>query len=234
MVKGFFVTGTDTEVGKTIVAAALARNLGKRYRIGVFKPVQSGVESMDDSDAGLLWDAAGRQGALEDMVPYSFPEPVAPSVAAELAGVEVSIERVREMYENIAGGSDVVLVEGAGGYLVPIAGETLISDLAREFRLPVLIVARPDLGTINHTLLTISSVKGHGLQVAGVLINNWDEENADHAERSAKGLIEKFGGVPVLDHLPKMPGDNSREIIANLAKWMEENFDWAKVRKWIE
>jgi len=239
MRKGFFITGTDTEVGKTIVGSALAKCLSKKCNVGVFKPIQSGVDSMKDSDAGLLWWGAGEKGPLENVVPYSFPEPVAPSLAAELAGVEIDLGRIRKMYAEVAKASDLVIVEGAGGFLVPIAKETMISDLAKEFGLPMIVVARPNLGTINHTLLTISSLREHGLEVVGVLINNWDEESAGHAERSAKGLIEKFGGgVKVLGHLPRMsnaggPELDNREIITQLATWMEKNLDWEPIEQWI-
>ena len=146
------------------------------------------------------------------------------------------------MYREVSEASDLVIVEGAGGFLVPIAGNAMISDLAVEFGLPVIVVARPNLGTINHTLLTISSLRDHGLAVVGVLINNWDEESAGHAERSAKGLIEKFGGgVKVLGHLPRIPiptaqGNeiDNREIINRLATWMEKNLDWEPIELWIE
>lgn len=235
MVKGFFITGTDTDVGKTIVGSALAKCISRDHEVEVFKPVQSGVESMEDSDAGLLWESAGKRGNLQDIVPYSFSEPVAPSRAAELEGVEINLDRIRRMYREVAESSDLILVEGAGGFLVPISENAMISDLAVEFNLPVIVVARPDLGTINHTLLTISSLRDHGLSVVGVLINNWDESKAGHAERSAQGLIEKFGGgVRILGHLPRMKGKDDREIIDHLADWMMTNLDWAPLNRWLE
>lgn len=224
--KGFFITGTDTGVGKTVVASAIAWNLNKRYKVGVFKPVQSGVEDIETSDAGRLYDAIGRRGSLDDVVLYSFWEAVAPSVAAEMEGVDVSLDRIVESYRRLAWESDLVLVEGAGGFLVPISGTAMISDLARVLALPVLIISRPNLGTVNHTLLTIRCVRSMGLEVAGVLINKWDEMAAGNAEHSAEGLIEKFGDVQVLAKLPNVPGKDDGEIILSLALWMEKNFDW--------
>lgn len=231
--KGFFITATDTEVGKTIVTSAIAKNLNKKYKVGVFKPVQSGAEHILASDAGYLWWAIGERGKIEDVVPYSFKEPVAPLVAADLAGVNISIENIKNLYKKTAKESQLMLVEGAGGFLVPITKGKMIADIAKEFNLPLLIIARPNLGTINHTLLTIEAAKSRDLKIAGVIINGWKDEKYGPAEFTAPGLMEEYSGIPVIGKLPKVHGKNDKEIISNLAVWMENNFDWGKLEEWI-
>jgi dethiobiotin synthetase len=143
-----------------------------------------------------------------------------------MEGVDVSLDRIVESYRRLAWESDLVLVEGAGGFLVPISGTAMISDLAKVLAQPVLIISRPNLGSVNHTLLTIRCVRSMGLEVAGVFINKWDEMAAGNAEHSAEKLIEKFGDVRVLAKLPKVIGKDDGEIILSLALWMEKNFDW--------
>lgn len=231
--KGFFITATDTEVGKTIVTSAIAKNLNKRYKVGVFKPVQSGVENILVSDASNLWGAIGEKGSIEEVVPYSFLEPVAPLVAADLSGVKISIEKIKNIYNETAKYNQLMLVEGAGGFLVPITKGKTIADLAQEFQLPLLIISRPNLGTINHTLLTIEAAKSRGLTVAGIIINGWEEEKYGSAELTAPGLMEEYSGIAVIAKLPKVTGENDQEIICNLADWMEDNFDWRKLEEWI-
>jgi dethiobiotin synthetase len=231
--KGFFVTGTDTGVGKTIVSSALAKCLNKKFQVGVFKPTQSGIEDILESDGGLLWQAIDQRGSIEDIVTYSFREPVAPLVAAQLAGVEIEWERIIANYQRLCALCQVILVEGAGGFLVPIAQGKTIADLAEDVNLPVIIVARPNLGTINHTLLTIEAIRKRGLEVAGVIINNWVKDSFGPAELTAPKLIEEYSGVPVIMKLPKVLGKNDGEIFNNIAQWMENQVNWERVLKWL-
>jgi dethiobiotin synthetase len=231
--KGFFVTGTDTEVGKTIVTSALAKCLNKKFQVGVYKPTQSGIEDMLESDGGLLWQAIDQRGSLEDVVTYSFKDPVAPLIAAQLAGVEIEWERIIANYQSLCAQCQVILVEGAGGFLVPIAPGKTIADLAQDVNLPVMIVARPNLGTVNHTLLTIEAIRKRGLEVAGIIINNWEEDNFGPTELTAPKLMEEYSGIPVIMKLPRVIGNNNGEIFNNLAQWMENEVDWERILKWL-
>jgi dethiobiotin synthetase len=222
---GIFITGTDTGVGKTVVAAALARLLRARgIDVGVMKPVTSGCGERDGAlfsgDAELLAWGAGLPGVDGDSAPYLLREPLAPSEAAARDGVKIDFGRIAEAYGRLASRHDVMIVEGAGGLMVPLAGGLLIADLVHRLELPLLVVARPDLGTVNHTTLTCFAAKQMGLRVAGVVINNYPEEPGS-AEQSAPHLISSLAGAPVLGIFPHYDGSDLKQIVAKLAGWME-------------
>lgn len=203
---GLFVTGTDTGVGKSAVTAALARALHRRgVDVGVMKPVETGVAAdpagFAASDAGLLARAAEVADAPELVGPVRLREPLAPSVAAELEGREVRLEEVLAAYRTLAARHACMLVEGAGGLAVPVAPGVLISDLVRATGLRLLIVARPGLGTINHTVLTAHFARAVGLQLAGVVINGMPAEPG-LPERTSPAVIEALAAAPVLAVLP--------------------------------
>jgi dethiobiotin synthetase len=175
---GLFITGTDTEVGKTYVAALLARTLrGAGLRVGVYKPAASGCRregpELVSDDALLLWEAAGRPGTLDQVCPQRFAAPLAPSVAAAAEGRCVD-ERLLHEGLSAWSGCDVVLVEGAGGLFSPLSQRWLVADLALRLGYPLVVVARNALGTINHTLLTLhaAATYGTGLTVAAVVVND--------------------------------------------------------------
>lgn len=179
MAGGLFITGTGTGVGKTYVAALIARALqdtGKR--VGVYKPVASGCElsggRLVSSDAILLWEAAGRPGTLEQVCPQMFAAPVAPHLAARADGHRVDAELLRHGIDFWRETSDFVLVEGAGGLMSPISDDDYNVDLAAEFGYPLVVIAANELGTINSTLQTLiaASTYGDGLDLAGVVLNS--------------------------------------------------------------
>jgi dethiobiotin synthetase len=191
-VSGFFVTATDTGVGKTFVTAALAAALRARgHDIAVFKPVQSGATADDPSgDAALL-------GA--DCV-YAFAAPLAPLVAARAEGRTIELEPILARAGELAREHELLLVEGAGGLLVPLADDLDVADLAVALGLPLVVVARAGLGTVNHTLLTIEAARARGLEIAGIVLNGKsDESTADNA-----ALIEAGSGVRVLAQIPRL------------------------------
>ena len=205
--KGLFVTGTDTEVGKTLIAAAIAKlltNQGKR--VGVFKPIASGCrkdrEGLISSDAEFLAFCSDSEFPLSVINPVTFELPAAPSVCEEAENRKVDFEQISSAYKHICENCDVIIAEGIGGIRVPISENFDILDLAIEFKLPVVIVARPGLGTINHTLLTIDSVRSVGLTVVGVVINGYDETTAGIAERTGPATIAKYGRVNILATVP--------------------------------
>ena len=195
---GLFITGTDTGVGKTTIAAAIAMAMKKRgLNVGVMKPLQSGL----DSDADILMAAAEVDDDKSLVVPYSFKEPVAPTFAARLEGVSIDLDRIRTAYAKLALRHEPMIVEGAGGIMVPLIENKkesyLFSDLAEELELKTVIVARPGLGTVNHTLLTIDHARKKGLHVACIIINGYPE-NPGLSEENNPAMIEEISRVPVI------------------------------------
>ena len=208
--KSLFITGTDTGVGKTIVAAAIAAALKSRgLDVGVMKPLQSG----GDEDINCLLNASGAKDDLSLVVPYNFKYPVAPSLAARLESIPIDIEKIKDAYSTLAARHEVVIVEGSGGIMVPIIEKGLdsylVSDLIVELSLPTVIAARAGLGTINHTLLTIDHAKKKGIDVAGVIISGYRDEPS-LAERHNPAMIEDISGVPVLSVLPFVDNEYSK------------------------
>ncbi len=179
VVPGLFFTGTDTGVGKTYVAALVARSLrGAGYRVGVYKPAASGCrrdgQELVCDDAVLLWEAAGRPGLLERVCPQRFQAPLAPHLAAKAEGRRLDPALLRRGLDYWKDRSEIVLVEGAGGLMSPLGDEEYVADLAGDFGFPLVIVARNALGTINQTLQTLIAAAAHGggVAVAGIVLNH--------------------------------------------------------------
>ena len=173
MPRGFFVTGTDTGVGKTLVACTLLRALRARGSDAAgMKPIETGVGQAGPLDALALRAAAGDVDPLDDVCPQRFALPAAPTVAAAAEGRQVELWAVRRAFERLDARHSCVIAEGAGGLLVPVAEQQCMADLARDLDLPLIVVARAALGTINHTLLTLEAAVARGLSVAGVVISH--------------------------------------------------------------
>jgi dethiobiotin synthetase len=194
--RGVFVTGTDTEVGKSVVAASICAALAARgERVAAFKPVVTGLDEEPGPfgrDHELLASAASSGQVADDVAPYRFGPPVSPHLAAELAGVSIEpAELVRA-----ARAHELVVCEGVGGLLVPITPGYLVRDLAIDLALPVVIAARPGLGTINHTLLTVEAARAGGLSVAAVVMTPWPAEPTP-MQRSNRATAERLGDVRV-------------------------------------
>jgi dethiobiotin synthetase len=198
---GAFVTATDTGVGKTFVACALARAAARRgLRVAVCKPCETG--NGDDGDRLLA--ACGRALDPGLVRPYRFPMPASPEVAASAAGVTIDVERIVAAHNALTADADFTLVEGAGGLLVPLAPGLLMADLAARLGLPLIIVARASLGTVNHTLLTLEAARRRGLAVAGVILTR-ALPSAGPDEPSNPVAIAERGQVRVLASLPHLP-----------------------------
>jgi dethiobiotin synthetase len=199
--RGVFVTGTDTEVGKSVVAAAIAAAaVARGISIAVYKPVVTGLDEPAGEwprDHELLAAVANAGQTPEDVSPYRFGPPVSPHLAAELAGQTIDPERLVGAAQAQGERADALVVEGVGGLLVPLAREYLVRDLAGELSLPVVIAARPGLGTINHSLLTIEAARAVALRIQAVVLTPWPDEPSD-MERSNRETIERFGEVPVI------------------------------------
>jgi dethiobiotin synthetase len=213
-VRGVFVTGTDTEVGKSVLAASLCAALAARgERVAAFKPVMTGLEEEAGEfgrDHELLASAANSGQTPDDVAPYRFGPPVSPHLAAELAGVTI------EPAELVAAARahELVVCEGVGGLLVPITPGYLVRDLAVDLGLPVVIAARPGLGTINHSLLTVEAARAAGLQVAGVVMTPWPEAPTP-MQRSNRASVEQLGRVAV-SGLPRATPDGLAKAGAEL------------------
>ena len=208
--KGIFVTGTDTGVGKTVVAAAIAWNLTQAgKRVALMKPVQTGTIVSGPTDIEFVQKVLGADYSLDVSCPYMFSDPVAPLVASMLVGERIDIKKIKDSYSRLSSDNDFVIVEGAGGLLVPILEDYFMSDLALDLDLPVLIVTRPNLGTLNHTFLTLESAKKRGLNVAGIVISNfpWDP---GLPEQTNPELILSMTGDNILGVIPN---DNSISVV---------------------
>ncbi len=206
---GVFVTGTGTEVGKTVVAAALARTLAAAgRRVAVFKPAVTGLEEAGEADHELLRRASGSAQSDEEIAPYRYRPPVSPHLAAALAGEEIEPARLLASARAAAADGDTLVCEGVGGLMVPLvrrvsdamhqklASAYLIRDLAADLGLPLAIAASPGLGTINHTLLTIAAARAAGLEVAAVVLTPWPAAPSE-IERSNRETIAALGEVAV-------------------------------------
>jgi dethiobiotin synthetase len=200
-VRGLFVTGTDTGVGKTVVAGAIAAALrASGTRVAAFKPVVTGLDEPAEPgwprDHELLAAAAGTRP--EAVAPHTFGPPVSPHLAAELAGTALALDdMVTAASAAVAeAGADVLVAEGVGGLLVPLTAEASVRDLAVQLRLPLLVAARPGLGTISHTLLTVEAARAAGLAVAAVVLTPWPAAPSA-MEQSNRATIARLGRVEV-------------------------------------
>jgi dethiobiotin synthetase len=195
--RGLFVTGTGTEVGKTVVAAVIARSLAAEgRRVAVFKPAVTGLEEPGQADHELLRRASGSGQSDEEIAPYRYGPPVSPHLAAELAGQRIEAARLMRAAEAAAAGADALVCEGIGGLMVPLATGYLVRDFARQLGLPLVVAATAGLGTINHTLLTLEAARAAGLDVASVVLTPWPED-PDPIQGSNHRTLESMGGVPV-------------------------------------
>ncbi len=194
-----FVTGTGTEVGKTVVAAVIAHTLASTgKRVTVFKPAVTGLDdhSADRPDHLMLRDASGSEQSDEQIAPYRYGPPMSPHLAAALAGEEISPARLLEGARAVASRGEAFVCEGVGGLLVPLAPGYLVRDFAAGLGLPLVIAASPGLGTINHTLLTIEAARSAGLEVAMVVLTPWPGEPSA-IEESNRETIAALGEVEV-------------------------------------
>jgi dethiobiotin synthetase len=210
---GVFVTGTGTEIGTTVVAAALARTLaGEGQRVAVFKPALTGMDEFPGYDEAAAKDAesivglpdhailrvAARSSQSDDEIaPYRFDPPMSPHLAAGLAGVEIDPDQVIKAARAAAGGVDAIVCEGAGGLLVPLSPTWTMRSFAVELGYPLVIVSPPGLGSINHTLLTVEAARSVGLKIAAIVLNPWPADPTP-IEADNRETIANLSNVPVL------------------------------------
>ncbi|MDK2820183.1 MAG: dethiobiotin synthetase [Clostridia bacterium] len=207
MAKGYFVVGTDTGVGKTVVTAGLVGALrAKGINAAPFKPVQSGAMRTQEGLKALDVEFYKKVADLpEDKFnTYTLEPALSPSLAAEISKVTIEPEPILEDFNTLSKNYELILVEGAGGLYVPLQGTTyLLPDLIKTLNLPLIIVSRPNLGTINHTVMTIKCAEHLEIAVKGVIYNGYDEKTATPSEKTNPEIIEKITGVPCLGVIPK-------------------------------
>jgi len=229
--KGLFVTGTDTDVGKTIITSGIAAVLKeKQIDIGVYKPLLSGVSrEHPESDTNLLKEASQTPLTHEEITPFEFKEPLAPYVAGKLEGRSIYLKDVVNHWNQIKHKHPYFLVEGAGGISVPLGPDFLVSDLITALDLPTIIVTRPNLGTINHTFLTVKYAQSLGIKVAGIIINGKNSD-VDLAEQTNPEVIEKQCKVPILGITPRLEDVN----IEAVKQMIKEHLDVSSIINILE
>lgn len=235
MPKGFFITGTDTGVGKTIIAGAIAvvlKSLG--LHTGVMKPVESGCtrrgNSLVPNDAMFLKQIAHTDDPVSDIAPSLFENPLAPMSAAEIEKKNVDLGNMEKVFVHMSSKYDALVIEGIGGLMVPIKGNYYALDLARDFKFPLIITARPGLGTINHTLLTVNTAISSGLKVAGVVINYSYPPLNDLAEQTNLALLPRILPVSIAGVFPYIGNPDE----ASITKAAMSNLDIDLIRTSLE
>lgn len=203
----FFITGTDTDAGKTYITSLLTRSLRKAGMDTVaMKPVSCG----EPEDTQRLFAAADGAISMEEITPVSYRTPLAPIEAARLEGRSFDQEEILPTFRHLRSTHRSLLVEGVGGWLVPLTENYSTADLAKEMGLPVLLVVRNRLGSLNHALLTLESIKAHGLTCGGIVINNHPADDGDLSREGNRRLLPKLTDVPILFEVT--PGQKELEL----------------------
>jgi len=228
MAKGFFVTGTDTGVGKTIITAALikaAHILG--FNACGMKPIETGCKreenregnnSLIPSDGTFLREITGTGESIGLITPISFENPLAPLPASEIEDKPIDLDKIKTAYKELSSRYDIIIVEGIGGLLVPILRDYFVVDLARDFGLPIIVASKPGLGTINHTMLTVNYAIKEGFDVAGIIINYTRPPENTLAENTNPEIIRRLSSVPVIGIFPYLKDLESRTIERGVVK----------------
>lgn len=224
MTRGFFITGTDTGVGKTFVSCALLRAAGNAgLRAVGMKPVAAGCRLTPtgprNEDAEALLAAGNVPAEYDDVNPVALPLATSPELAARAAGMEIEVERIRAAFLRLASRADIVIVEGAGGWYTPFAPGRTMADIARALKLPVLLVVGMRLGCLSHTQLTAEAVMRAGLPLAGVIVNNVSPDALDSGYVAS--LAMRAGMAPITE-IPYDPVRAMNRAVAGLAPLLHE------------
>jgi dethiobiotin synthetase len=232
-IPGLLILGTDTAVGKTLIAGAIAQYFLRRgRRVAVCKPAGSGCvhrrEGLVSEDAEFLAHCADTRHPLDLVCPQRYAEPLAPAVAAERAHQPLDWAAIESAIQTMSRGADVMIVEGIGGIMTPMDAKTTFLEVAESLRLPAVVVARPGLGTINHTLLTCAALRSRNIKLAGVVINRYPPETPGLAEETNPRAIERWGKVPVLCLAPETTGPIGPRVPEDVAAAIS-SVDWDAV-----
>lgn len=232
MTNGVFITGTDTEIGKTVIAGGLAAAIkASGIDVGVMKPIASGGIAYEDGlvseDATFLKHAAQVDDDLDLINPICLRHPLAPSVAAEIEGVSIDFQRIEAAFNQLCSKHEFIIVEGIGGIAVPICSELLVVDLVKRFQLQLLIVARPNLGTINHTVLTVAFARSSQLKLCGIVLNSLQHESKGLAEKTNPKEIIRLTHLPILGVVPfDARVQQQTPAPAFLSQFIDSRIDW--------
>lgn len=227
---GIFVTGTDTEVGKTFISSLLVKGL-RDYGIdaGYFKGVLSGAIEMDGKlipgDAHEVCEMSGLKEEYNNMVSYTLRNPYSPHLAAHIEEVDINLQKIISDYKNMMEKYEFLVVEGSGGIVCPIKIEgdeiILLEDIIRDLGLSTILVARASLGTINHTILTVNHLKSIGIEVTGIIINGYDEDDIIH--KNNKKVIERLTGITNICTVSNMDKNSIDEgTVLNILRLMKK------------
>lgn len=215
MSKSIFITGTDTDVGKTFVTAHLIKALrDKGIQAGYYKAALSGAYyeegKLIPGDAKYVMDIADFKEDYDKCVSYTFETAVSPHLAAQIEGIEVNLDKIKVDYKALLNKHEYLFVEGSGGIICPIQATEkafiLLEDIIKRLDLDILVVARAGLGTINHTVLTVKYIQSQGLAVKGIILNGYEEGNTLHEDN--KRMIEALTGVEVIAVIPSATEEN--------------------------
>ena len=220
--KGFFITGTDTGVGKTFVTGGIAAVLKEKgIDIGVMKPVETGCPEnngkLEPQDAVSLKNAAGVNDDIDLINPYRFRAALAPSIASREVGQSIDLNKIKECYEKLSSKHQLMLVEGAGGVLVPLNEGETVADLVKLLKLPLIIIAASRLGAINHTLLTVKYAQSLGIDVRGIILN-YPAFSSDESSSANQAEIKRLINVPILGELPFCDADRVPKMVKKYLK----------------
>ncbi len=232
--QGFFITGTDTGVGKTVATACLLSLYRKHgLNVGVMKPVETGVDpecsSSANSDAKFLMEIAQSTDSLSEVCPIRLKTPASPYQAGKMENRSIDIDRIINSFRLLAGKYDPMLVEGVGGLLVPLTPRYLICDLIRDLGLPLLVVGRNSLGTLNHTLLTLRAAQQAGIRVRGVILNRTHPGGKDAIEQGHADIITELSGVPVLGEIPFLGQISEKSFTDEVLDNLEASLDFSQL-----
>lgn len=237
---GLFITGTDTDVGKTVITGAIAAAVRqKAVTPGVFKPIATGCrltrEGLVSEDAEFLSHCSETSLTLNQVNPVRYRDAVTPLVALERTKQPIDWQSLQLAYNNVIAAADLVLVEGIGGILVPLEPDYLLLDLMADMGLPIVVVAASRLGMINHTLMTLKICRDRGLSVAGVVVNGYRPEQASLAEETNPRVIKEVGNVEILAVIPYDKGTCVKTgQLGNDVATVIQGLDWREVvdEKW--
>lgn len=226
MNKGFFITGTDTDAGKTWISLGLVEALKRQsHKVGVMKPISAGCQQTADGlrnqDAVLLQQQSNVELDYDTINPYAFEPAIAPHIAAQEAGVRIDIETLKNSFDAIQKKSGYVIVEGAGGWLVPLNDFQTMADLAVRLQLPVILVVGMRLGCLNHALLSVEAIRNSGLHLAGWVANQIDPD-MNHAKENLETLRTMID-APLLGHVPHLEKRDTGVIAENLYLPLEKH-----------
>jgi dethiobiotin synthetase len=221
--KGYFITGTDTNVGKTIVTACLLTiNHQRGIETGVMKPIETGVDqacsSEANSDAKFLLTVSGNQDSLEQVCPIRLKPTASPLQAARITDQALDINLILESFGRLQAKYNHILVEGIGGLLVPLTANYSVSNLIKDMSLPLIIVSRFSLGTINHTLLTVRAAQEAGIKIAGIILNHSENRPLDEIGLGQASLIQELSNVPILGECPFIDSISAEQFNSKLEK----------------